>query len=748
MAFTKFASYEVSEVLDIKGASSRQRTASLDKLADYADYRTGDGYIYARIIAQSSRVNKNHDGWPSIELAGGQEAWDEITSKHEAGAGPIVAHASSNHKKGFSTFIGKPIFVDHNNSDPKRARGVIVDSKLHIKDAKTAAEGDEYWGSGDADEEHMPPTEIELLLEIDAESFPKFAEAVIDGSKDGSKGIDGFSMGCDVEYSKCSHCGHKASAPEDYCSHIKMKGAELKVEAGRHSGTHKKSYENCYGIGYFEISGVFDPADETALTQELIDEQPSKHAGSYLARRTAEAPMPQVDHTTAPENVDTLREEKICPVCGSDMESEKCDVCGYEEPPEQLQNPDLTKHQEQPEQSDGLVPDEQSDQLVEDSQVAKQPGSYLQNRKTPDSPAVTNAMPQNLTHTASGGGDEPSDETVTSDQTKPVTSAFRTAQELIQATKRNQENRMANQRHAGEPADPSGKPDKRVDVEGVGGVMDDSLDAAARADRRVDVEGKGGVYQDSNAEASKPDAKESLPTAGKDSDDSGFNKDKTTGDSGKTRTWDNSNEPGSAVTQKPFPNTERGAARQAGDDRPWPHGDDALAQGGSAKQGVKPNGGKDVQPQRRENVLEHSTSPNNNSGPTDTWSGTGGNGVTRQQEPVTKKVDPNIEQPRRSFSLAALRLAETEIEVGILDPEKKFDRLVELENVADDVVEAQQSTLAKVRTASIRKNAATEPKGLGRVPQFSRIASAVDAETQQKTAAVDDDMLDSAMFSR
>jgi hypothetical protein len=746
MGMTKFASYEVSEVLDIKGTSTRQRTASLDKISDYSDYRTGDGYIYARIIAQSSRVNKNHDGWPSVELAGGQEAWDEITSKHEAGSG-IVAQASSKHKKGFSTFIGKPIFVDHNNSDPKRARGVIVDSKLHIKDAKTAAETDEYWGSGDADEEHLPPTEIELLLEIDAESFPKFAKAVIDGSKDGSKGIDGFSMGCDVEYSKCSHCGNKATAPEEYCSHIKMKGADLKVESGRHSGTHRKSYENCYGVGYFEISGVFDPADETALTQELIDEQPHAHKGSYLAARLADNPEPQADHVTAPENVDTLREEKVCPVCGSDMESEKCDVCGYEEPPAQLQNPDLTKHQEQGEGADGLVPKEQSDELVEDSNMAKQPGSYLQNRKSPDSPGVTNAMPQNLTHTASGGGDEPSDETVTSDQTKPVTSAFRTAQELIQATKRNQENKMANQRHAGEPADSSGQPDKRVNVEGVGGVMDDSLDAAARPDKRVDVEGKGGVYQDSNAEASKPDAKESLPTAGKDSDDSGFNKDKTTQDSGKTRTWDNSNEPGSAVTDKPFPNTERGASRQAGDDRPFPHGDDALG-GGRAKEGVKPNGGKDVQPQRRENVMDHPTSPDNNSGPTDTWSGTGGNGVTRQQDPVTKRVDPNIDV-KKSFSLAALKLAETEIEVGILDPDKKYDRLVELQDADDSVVEAQQQTLARVKTASVRKNAATQPQGLGRVPQFSRIASGADTEaTQQKTATVDDGMLDSALFSR
>src|SRR5690606_29208496 len=33
--------------------------------------------------------------------------------------------------------------------------------------------------------------------------------------------------------------------------------------------TSKKAYENCYGIRFFEISAVFDPADPTALTREV-----------------------------------------------------------------------------------------------------------------------------------------------------------------------------------------------------------------------------------------------------------------------------------------------------------------------------------------------------------------------------------------------------------------------------------------------------------------------------------------------
>src|SRR4051812_34533249 len=187
MAFTKYASLESAQVLDLKGSSQRMRTASLAKLAEYSDYRTEDGYLYARIRAISSRINKNHDGWPSVELAGGQEVFDKHRQASE-GTG-FTIEAKKGAKYGFSTFLGKPIFVDHNNSDPQRARGVIVAAKLHVEDQRTAAL-DPYYAPPEVDPEHQPATWIELLLEVDAKSFPKFAQAIMDGSKDASTGID------------------------------------------------------------------------------------------------------------------------------------------------------------------------------------------------------------------------------------------------------------------------------------------------------------------------------------------------------------------------------------------------------------------------------------------------------------------------------------------------------------------------------------------------------------------------------
>jgi hypothetical protein len=751
MSFTKFASYEVSEVLDLKGTKQKARTASLDKLSDYHDYRTDDGYLYARIRAISSRVNKNHDGWPSVELAGGDDAWHEFTSKHQSSSG-FTVEADAKKKYGYSTFVGKPIFVDHHNSNPKRARGVIVDAKLHVEDSKTASELDPYYA--DAPDNHNPPTWVELLLEVDAKSFPKLAKAVIEGSKDPDKGIDGFSMGCDVEKSKCNICDKTASSPDEYCEHVRMKGATFNVIDKTGKKVSRKSYEDCYGIKFFEISAVFDPADETALTREIIEEKPQheRDSAAYeaavqaMSEKLADNPLPQSELTKAPEPVDTLREQKQCEICGSDMEGEKCDVCGHVEPPEGFNNPDLTKAQgdddplalsdptalgESPE-----VP--QPQQLPEGTPPA--PGttdavSYLQARK----PSVTSGVMSEMAWTPSvhpriagrlnsvespkPSSNEPV-ETVLSDQTAPVTS--RTADTLIAGAERNQGTDMSDQsnRVAAEPADPSGKPDKKVPTDGVGGVIEDTNEQASKPDANVDVEGKGSTGpEDSNAEATKPDEKDNLPTAGRDSDDSGFNKDKPVSDSGPTKTFDNSNEPGSAVTDKAWPSTQRG----------------------SAKQGVQP-GDPVFKPDERVDVEKNGPTPNPQEG-TDQWTGTSGNGVTRQQDPVTRKVDPNIEgKPGKSSAklFAAFRLADTEVELGMTPAEEKYDRVSELEGQSIDQIEAAFQTLARVKTAGLSKQAATTRTAATRVPSLQQRT----ASTTVESSATDDGVLDAALFSR
>jgi hypothetical protein len=788
MPMTRYASFESAKVLDVRGSREKQKTASLDKFADYGDFRTHDGYLYARIRAISSRVNKNHDGWPAIELAGSSDIFDQHTSSEG-----FTVEASKDRKHGFSTFLGKPIFVDHNNSDPKRARGVIVDAKFHVEDSKTSSM-DPYYSSDDVDPDHLPAAWVELLLEVDADKFPRLAKAIIDGSKDSATGIDGFSMGCDVDHTICNICSNKATAPDEFCDHIRLKGALFDyTDPKTGHRVAKKSYENCYGIKFFEISAVFDPADETALIRELIhkeaaaplvrgmkcpeclgvgmdetgapcpacggtgemrvgqghdgdvyspqrgdyDQLPAKFPSvnqpgvgargvgtqrndPYMSKQ-ADNPKPQSENITAPEEVDTLRQEKVCPVCGADIDSEKCDVCGYIDPPDGLNTPDLTKHQDMKEELDPMADPVEAPPVEE-------PASPLEARNDAAPGPVTSSM-SNFTprvHPRLAGRinviekpikpgsapatDEPQ-ETVIRDESKPVTS--RSAAGLIEAAgqTQTQENSMANDpRVAAEPADPSGKPDKRIPVDGVGGFMDANAEAASAPDKRIDPTGKGGFMDADNASASKPDEKQSIE--GGDGDNAGFNHDKTTDDSGPTKTFPNNGT--RAVTDQAFPT--------------------------AAVQGVKPIGGPDVQPQRREDV-ESDAGWNNPGTQTDQWTGTGGNGVTRQQDPVTNvptQSGGGKASGITSHIVNVMKLADTEIDLGMIHQDAKYARIAELEREDEAVIAARLDTLKRVRTAGLKRQ-----PSVSRLPSFRTASTVEDTNTDDK---LDDPRYESALF--
>lgn len=232
---TKYASIE--KILEVKEASARNEALTpsepgenLAKFAKMADVgELNDGYLYVRARAISSRVNKNNDGWPSEELA-----------------------------RSYKSFIGRPIFVDHNNEEPRRTRGVIVDAKLHVDDDEDkTASLDPYYAK--APDNHKPPTWVEILMEVDAKTFPKLADAIRKGD------IDATSMGANIDRSVCSVCSNEATVPSDYCEHISSgKGATFEIVADNGEKVQKTAYEDCYGVVFFEDSFVFDPADPTA----------------------------------------------------------------------------------------------------------------------------------------------------------------------------------------------------------------------------------------------------------------------------------------------------------------------------------------------------------------------------------------------------------------------------------------------------------------------------------------------------
>lgn len=133
----------------------------------------------------------------------------------------------------YKTFIGKPVFVDHNNENVENARGIILDAVYNDK-----------WKF------------VELLKAIDKKAFPELARGIEAGY------MDSTSMGCRCGYSLCSICGNKAVAEDDFCDHI------LHYKGMMFNGL--PVFEDNRMIEFFESSLVGTPADPECKVLEKV----------------------------------------------------------------------------------------------------------------------------------------------------------------------------------------------------------------------------------------------------------------------------------------------------------------------------------------------------------------------------------------------------------------------------------------------------------------------------------------------
>lgn len=212
-------------------------------------YDPRPGYLYVRSRMISSRTNDNHDTFPAGEI-----------------------------EKGYKTFLGKPVFVNHNNANHRRARGVIVAVALHRDQTR----------GGNAD------TWVEGLMEVDAVKFPKLARAILEGK------VNRTSMGVDVDWSTCSACGNKATSPAEYCKHLPaLKGRKIRQRNKKTGKVEEKLiHEICAGLSFFENSLlVEDPADPTAY---LIGKPDTRGMEKAASRRTASGDPDFRDHIPNP----------------------------------------------------------------------------------------------------------------------------------------------------------------------------------------------------------------------------------------------------------------------------------------------------------------------------------------------------------------------------------------------------------------------------------------------------------------
>ena len=168
-------------------------------------------------------------------------------------------------RKATSSFVGVPVFTNHQNTDVEKSRGKVVHS---------------WW-----DEDRNG---IMIIARVDAQAYPQLARGIKE------KYILGTSMGCQVQYSLCSVCHNYAETPDQYCEHIrerktrqisanskcsyhdKGKEAECPICNCKKGETNKfkydgKSFEYNYGIKFIENSFVVNPACNDCGVTDIID---------------------------------------------------------------------------------------------------------------------------------------------------------------------------------------------------------------------------------------------------------------------------------------------------------------------------------------------------------------------------------------------------------------------------------------------------------------------------------------------
>lgn len=197
-------------------------------------------YVFAAVRANSIGLpNGNGDAFPRESLV----AWNKLESKPT-----------------YRTYEFKPHHVNHKTSEPKMARGVVLDSHLN--------------------EDNPDDGFVEILLAVDMTKDPILARGIADGT------LNEFSMGCNAMRTVCSVCDHEAYAPAEYCNHIRSGKMKFFKSA---SGESIQAFEKCYDVTFQEISSVDDAADKTALTQEVIEpeEMDKLHAESSVLNLSA-----------------------------------------------------------------------------------------------------------------------------------------------------------------------------------------------------------------------------------------------------------------------------------------------------------------------------------------------------------------------------------------------------------------------------------------------------------------------------
>ena len=205
-------------LIDSTKIALEQSTAFLPFFAELYNIsaKLEDYILVPTVLMPSDLPNRNAQAFPFSELV-----------KADAESGQI----------GFETWGRMPTFIDHNNKDHTKAKGIIFSSTMR---PILGAAGDLY--------------KVVALLGFDRTRDPMLANSILTGER------PSYSMGAWAREFACSICHAKHTSKHQGCEHISLAAPRMKEFDG------KLSYLQAKGIKGFETSSVSRPAFFSATT--------------------------------------------------------------------------------------------------------------------------------------------------------------------------------------------------------------------------------------------------------------------------------------------------------------------------------------------------------------------------------------------------------------------------------------------------------------------------------------------------
>lgn len=201
----------------------------------------------SKVYALSSNIDDYIFPIPRAVTAGTQENPRPNNNGDNFDHDELTRFSSAHKCLVYETFKNDPLHVEHVAFDPKAARGFLPDV---------------YYVTQNPEDMH-----VIAVAAVDTTKDYPLAEAIIGGKS------NAFSMGCQCDAVRCSHCGKTAYSDNDLCeclTHYKM--------ADLGSGP---IYEDCLGVEFQELSVVGNPADPTALTQRMLQRAAMRKSAAY-----------------------------------------------------------------------------------------------------------------------------------------------------------------------------------------------------------------------------------------------------------------------------------------------------------------------------------------------------------------------------------------------------------------------------------------------------------------------------------